>query len=138
LGWLLHKSRSRDRIAAQLPVFRPILIFSLFLLVSLVITLFRHSNFYPLLSDHPYELVTNVNGVSSGGAMMSALFSFLNYLSGFLFFLIIIDTVRTRVSARKILVALLISTLIALAFGLYQLFSDVSFGNLPSRAFLRP
>jgi len=69
---------------------------------------------------------------------MSALFSFLNYLSGFLFFLIIIDTVRTRVSARKILVALLISTLIALAFGLYQLFSDVSFGNLPSRAFLRP
>ncbi len=137
LGWFFHKSVTGEKISIGLPVFKPMLIFSLFLCVSLIITLFRCANFAPLLSRHPYELVTNVNGVSSGGAMMSALFNFLNYLSGFLFFLIIVDTVKSKIIARKIMVAFLASAFIVLAFGFYQLFSDMNFGNMPSRAFAK-
>jgi O-antigen ligase len=137
LGWLIHKSRSDIRISARLPVLKPMLIFSLLLLVSLMVTLFRYSNYVPLLSGHSYELITNVIGVTSGGAMMSALFSFLNYLSGFLFFLIIIETTKSKIFAKQIVIALLIGTFISMGFGAYQLFSDIKIGNMPSKALVK-
>jgi hypothetical protein len=134
LGWLIHKSRTGRDISARLPIFKPMLIFCLFLLVSLAIVIFRVTNFYPLLSDHPYELVANVNHVTSGGAMMSALFNFLNYTSGFLFFLIIVETAQSKTFVRKTVVVLLISTVLSLGFGAYQLFSNIKAGNLPRLA----
>jgi hypothetical protein len=101
--------------------------------ISSVITLLRYANFFPFLSDHVYELATNVHRVTAGGAIMSVLFLSLNYLTGISFFLILLHTIDTREDIKRILIVLLISTSIALMFGSYQHLQDPSFGNTPMR-----
>jgi len=107
------------------------LLFSAFLLISALLNFFRFSNYFPFLSDRIYELITNVNGVTSGGALMSTLFHLLNYVTGFLFFFLVLNTVRSIKHARKIIVLLLVSTTAALGFGFYQQISQASLGNTP-------
>lgn len=133
LGWLTNRAFVNAQAAADLPVFKPIRLFSILLSISLLITFFRYANAFPF-SGHPiYELVCNVNGVTTGGALMSALFGFLNYMSGFLFLLILLDVNGSKLFARKILVTLFVSTFLSLSFGFYQLFRDKGLGNTPLR-----
>jgi len=87
LGWLIHNILFESEPFLRHPIFKPLTLFSLLILVSAIITFFRYANFFPFLSDHIYELSTNVNGVTSSGAIMSSVFNSLNYLSGFAFFL---------------------------------------------------
>jgi hypothetical protein len=101
----------------------------LLILTSGIVTFFRYSNFFPFLSDHIYELVTNAYGVTAGGAIMSVVFSALNYATGLGFFFILVNVLRSKSDLRKILLTLLLSTLISLAFGLIQHFVDVRLGN---------
>lgn len=133
LGWLTHHTLAREKYSLELPIFLPMALLSLLILVSGLITIFRYTNFYPLLSDHVYELTTNVHKVTAGGALMSSVFFSLNYLSGFAFFFILLNTVESKEFIRKILVVLLSSTFISLIFGFYQHFKDISLGNTPMR-----
>jgi len=97
--------------------------------ISGIITFLRFGNFYPFLSDGLYELVTNVNGVTSGGAQMSTVFHSLNYLSEFGFFLILGSVLLERDFARKAVVVLGASLLLSLGFGFFQHFQNTSLGN---------
>lgn len=133
LGWLAHHVLYPSKPFPRLSVFRPMTLFSLMILISAIITLLRYANFFPFLSDHVYELATNVHGVTAGGAMMSVIFLSLNYLTGFAFFFILLNTIETREDIKRILVVLLISTSIALMVGSYQHLHDQSFGNTPMR-----
>jgi len=129
LGWLVHNAIFKPDISLKHNILIPIILFSAFLVVSGLITFFRYANFYPFLSDHVYELVANVNGVTAGGAIMSTVFFSLNYLTGFVFFFILLNTIKSEEFLKKILVVLLISTIMAVGFGLYQHFIDLKFGN---------
>jgi len=132
-GWLLHNALFTPPLSFKHPLFRPMILFSILVSVSGIITFLRYAHFYPFLADDIYELSTNVRGVTSGGAMMSTLFFALNYLTGFAFFFILSSTIKNKDFIRKILIVLLLSTSVALCFGFYQHFRDITFGNTPMR-----
>lgn len=131
LGWLTHNIFFKPRISGRLPVFRPMALFLVFLIISLIITFFRFANFFPFLSDYIYEHITNVNEVTAGGAIMSSIFHSLNYLSAFAFFFILINTVKSREFIKTVLIVLLISTSISLVFSFFQHFIDIKIANNP-------
>jgi len=133
LGWLVYYTRFNPAFSLRQTIFKPIILFSLFILMSGIITFFRYVNFYPFLSDNMYELITNVNGVTAGGAIMSTVFNSLNYLNGFAFFFILLNTVKSKEFVKKILIVLLISTSISISFGFFQHFKDNSIGNTQIR-----
>lgn len=113
------------------PMFLPLAAFSLIVLFSGLITFLRFSNFFPFLSNSIYELITNVNGVTAGGAIQSTLFHSLNYLTGIAFFLLVIGLLRSHKFMNKIVITLVASGFISILFGFIQHFKDISFGNSP-------
>ena len=133
LGLLVHNTLFKSELSFKHPIIKPMILFSIFILVSGIITFFRYANFYPFLSDYIYELITNVNGVTAGGAIMSLFFSSLNYLTGFAFLLVLLNLVKSEEFIKKILIVLLISTFFSLIFGFYQHFNDINVGNTPVR-----
>jgi len=62
---------------------------------------------------------------------MSSIFFSLNYLSGMAFFLILFCTVRSEDFVRKIILVFGAGAFLALSFGLYQWFFDLTLGNNP-------
>ncbi len=136
-GWLVRSTFSKSKISFEHPIFKPLVILSLLIFVSGIITSLRYANFYPFLSDQVYELITNVNGVTAGGAIMSSIFSSLNYLTGFAFFFILWNTINTdntvkeKEFIKRIFVVLLISTAIGVAFGFFQHFQNIQLANNP-------
>ena len=131
LGWLVNSIFSKTEISLNHPIFKPLILLSTLILISGFITFLRYSNFFPFLADNVYELKTNVEGVTAGGAIMSVVFFALNYLTGFALFFIISNRIKEREFLRKILVVLLISTFLSIAFGFYQHFQNIEMGNNP-------
>lgn len=133
LGWLAHQALFTPKLSLKSSLSVPLALFSLMVLLSAVITFLRYANFFPFLADNIYELSTNVHGVTAGGAIMSVVFLSLNYLTGFAFFFILLNTVDSREYIKKILIVLLTSTSLALVIGSFQHLHDASFGNTPLR-----
>ncbi|MCJ7581799.1 MAG: O-antigen ligase family protein [Candidatus Aminicenantes bacterium] len=131
LGFLIHRCFSPSLTFTKTPISTPMIILAMVLVLSGFITFLRYSNFFPFLVDSIYELTVNVNGVSAGGAIMSTLFSALNYLSGFIFFFILYNILRKFDILEKILQVLLASTFLSLLFGLLQFYKDIRLGNTP-------
>lgn len=131
LGWLVHHIFRKPETSLKPSIFKPILFFSILVFLSAILTVFRYTNFYPFRSDYGYEFVTNVIGVTAGGAIMSIVFNSLNYLTGFALFLILLNTLSSKEYIKKILSLLLMSTFLSLAFALFQHFKDINFGNNP-------
>jgi len=75
LGWLVHNIFFKSKFSFRNSIFKPLILFSAFVILSGMITVLRYTNFYPFLSDYIYELTTNTNGVSAGGAIMSTVFN---------------------------------------------------------------
>jgi len=132
-GWIAHHILSETEFFIKTPLSRPLVLFSILIIVSTLITCFRYTNFFPFLTGHIYELITNVHGVTAGGAIMTSLFFSLNYLTGFAFFFLLVNTFQSKESIKKILIVLLMSTAFSLAVGFYQHFFNLSFGNTPLR-----
>ncbi|HUU37250.1 MAG TPA: O-antigen ligase family protein [Candidatus Desulfaltia sp.] len=131
LGWLVHRVFSQESLDFKHPVFRPLILFAIIVFGSGLITFWKYANFFPFLSDYVYELIVNAIGGSAGGAIMSTVFFSLNYLTGMAFFVVLFIAVRSGEFVKKIVVVLGLSTFISLAFGLYQRFGDMKFGNNP-------
>jgi len=131
LGWCIHHSFSSKKLSFDYPIFKPMALFALLILISGFFNYLRFANFYPFVSDHVYELITNVNGVTAGGAIMSTLLHSLNYLTGFIFLFILLNTIKSKKYVKKIISLLLLSVVVSLMFGFYQILRDMSFGNTP-------
>jgi len=131
LGWLVNQVHSYSHLNITHPVFRPLILCSLIIFVSGGITFFRYANFFPFWSDNIYEIVVNVNGVRAGGAIMSDVFSCLNYLTGFLFFIILLNTIKSTDFVKNVLMVLSVAILISLFFSLVQKYYSISIGNTP-------
>jgi hypothetical protein len=130
-GWMFHSAIFKKELTFEEPIFKPLLVFSVLIVLSAAITVFKFSNFSPFLSDSFYELITNVNGVSAGGAVMSTVFASLNYLSGFAFFLILVNTMKSRDTVRRIIILIMIGFSLSLIFGVYQQYVNLELGNTP-------
>jgi len=113
------------------PIFRPMVLFAGLVTVSALITFLRYANFFPLLSDRIYELTSNLYRVSSGGAIMSVVFTALSYLTGLGFFLAVITSLNSRADIRMAIGILGASTGLSLLFALYQQVLNPKFGNNP-------
>jgi hypothetical protein len=131
LGWLINRWVSISQLNFGHPVIKPLLLFSSILLTSAIITFLRYANFFPFGSRNIYDLTVNANGVRAGGALMSIVFTFLNYLTGFLLFFILVNYVKSKVFINKILTVLSISALVYLSFGFVQIHVSRSLGNTP-------
>ncbi|MBS3819861.1 O-antigen ligase family protein [bacterium] len=133
LGWLLHGFLFSEKQEWKTSLSKPLFLFSVMIGVSAVITFFRFANFWPFLTEHIYELLTNVHGVSAGGAIMSTLFFSLNYLTGFAFLFILLNSIKSQKFIQKILGVLILSTGISLVAGYLQQFVNPTWGNTPMR-----
>ncbi len=121
------------------PIFRPMGLFAVLVSVSALITFFRYANYFPFISDGIYELTTNMYHVTSGGAIMSVVFTALNYLTGIGFFLCLITSLNSRPLIKRAIECLAISSALSLAFAIFQQFVNPKFGNNPisiSNAFI--
>ena len=131
LGWLLNNKTREAELSSKYPIFRPIALFSIIILLSVIVTFFRYTNFYPFISDYIYELITNAFGVTAGGAIMSIVFNSLNYLTGLAFFIILFNTVTSKQFINKIIIILCASTFLSLLFGFFQHLKNPKLGNNP-------
>jgi hypothetical protein len=131
LGWLLHLFIFRSEPIQKYSIFKPILLFSVTIFISAAIAFYRYANFYPLLSDSIYELKTNVNGVTAGGAIMSVVFFSLNYLTALAFFFVVSASTKSKNFIKKMVVVLCSSTFLSLLFGLFQHLKNIRLGNNP-------
>jgi len=129
VGWLINRVVTPPKGEANHRLFKPLILFAALISLSGVITFFRYANFFPFLSERICELIVNVRGVRAGGALMSVVFSSLNYLSGFLFFFILYTTVKTRKFVMELLAILSISMFISLTFSLIQKYHSIELGN---------
>jgi len=131
LGWLIHRSFRASELQFSHPLFRPLLFLASIIFISGVVTFLRYANFFPLLSSRINEFIVNDNFVRAGGALMSTVFSSLNYLSGFLFFFILVQVLKSREQIKKIFLVLSFSTFFSLLFSLIQKVLSINLGNTP-------
>ncbi len=131
LGWLAGRVSRVPGGGPIHPVIRPATLFLAVAAVSGVITFIRFSNGFPFRSDAVYELIVNVKGVRAGGALMSDLFAFLNYLTGPVVFVILLPLLYDAGFLRRLLTALSASAGLALAFSAVQKYLSPGLGNYP-------
>jgi len=131
-GWLINLLIFKEKLYFPHRLFKPMLFLSVLIFASAVITIFRYANFFPFGADSIYELTVNVHGVTAGGAIMSVVFSALNYLSGFALLAIIVSTCHSDGFVRSALLAVTASTLLSLLFGLFQHLAYPFLGNNPT------
>jgi hypothetical protein len=133
LGLLIRRTYAPGRIVLDNPVFKPGLLFCGLVLVSALITIFRFTNFFPLLSDGIYDLYVSVINVTAGAGIMTSISYALSYLSAFAFFYIAWRFFADPENVRWGFRILFASMSLALAFGLYQQLADMTLGNSPLR-----
>jgi hypothetical protein len=143
-GWLgngavsaLSKRSARGAGIPNNAVTGPLKVVSLLVAVSAVSAYWKWTHFYPFRADGIYDFVANVDGVTTGGARMSALFGALSYLCGFVLFVILIRVFaapKIRNAAAAVLGGGLLA---ATAFGVVQILVDPSLGNTDFWVFLK-
>jgi O-antigen ligase len=114
-----------------LPLGRPIAFFAVLVFLSAVITALRYSGFYPFAAPEFLELIVNSSGVRAGGAVQSAVFSGLSYLTGFLVFIAVWRASGGREFSEKLLRTTAVAAVPALAFALVQAWQAPALGNMP-------
>ncbi len=129
LGFLIHQVRRPGHLKIVNPLFFPILGASIVIMLSALITLWRYTNFFPIFMTSIQEFAVNVLNVSSGEAIRRVLFDSLNYLAGFIWFIILVSVLKTKNTIQKAVFCLAISTVLSFMFGFYQVFKDIELGN---------
>lgn len=114
----------------ELRIYTPIFIFIILCLISFIFTFSRLINFYPFIESEIQKFTVNVLGWSNFIALSYLVAGFLNYLSGFLLLLIIININISEKFIKYLFYSISISFLIVFFIGLYQLFINRSFGNI--------
>lgn len=132
LGWLLARAfQGAPAPRRPRPVDRPLRLFAVLIAVSAVITAWRYADFPPFIAPRIFERAANVNGVSTGGAIMSAVLFGLNYLTGLFFAMTLARAAARPRDRRRFLDVLLLSLAVAAGFGMWQHFAAPTLGNNP-------
>lgn len=138
LGFIVNKAGTHmqnypnngdDRFIFDRTVMKLMIAFSAVLVISCAITIFRYGNLYPLITNDYHDLAINVNNVRSTNSMIWTLRFFFNYMIGFLFFLLIINTLKNIREILGGLIAIIAATMVSVGVVLYQYFIDPYMGN---------
>lgn len=129
LGFLVNRFKSNDVFVYETELTRPVFIFMIILAVSSLITIFRYSNFYPLITTKFHSLTVNFAGHNSIEAILWTLKYFFYYISGFGLLFIIFSVLKRRKDFFLSLVILLSTSLIVAVVGFYQHFLNPYFGT---------
>ena len=132
LGWQIHYLFRGSPPANKPAVAKPVLWLMLGVTASAVVAFLRYTSFFPFLSDSVYEWTTNVQGVTTGGAVMSIVFNALSYLTGLAFFWLIARQNIPDREFQRLLRVFGAGALLAAGCGIYQQFVDIRFGNNPT------
>jgi len=106
-----------------------VLAFIVLLVISLAVTIFRYSNFYPFITGSYHNLKVNNIGVDSTSAMGWTLSYFFNYVIAFAMLFAVFNILN---KFRDIIVALVVavfSTVLSSFFGFYQYFINPYIGS---------
>jgi len=114
----------------ELRIYIPIFIFIILCLISFIFTFSRLINFYPFIESKVQSYTINVLGWNNFIALSYLTSSFLNYLSGFLLLLIIINIDIREKFIKYFFYIISISFLVVFLIMLYQIFINPGFGNI--------
>lgn len=114
----------------ELRIYTPIFIFIILCLISFIFTFGRLINFYPFIEREIQKFTVNVLGWNNFIALSYLVAGFLNYLSGFLLLLIIINIDISKKFIKYFFYSISIGFLIVFFVGLYQIFVNPGFGNI--------
>jgi len=128
LIYLLRKNKSL--VNFKLRIYAPALIFIILCLVSFIFTFSRLINFYPFVDSQIQSYTINIAGWNNFIALSYATSVFLNYLSGFLLFFIIINIEINKKFIKYFFYCISAGFLIVFLIGLYQIFFAAGFGNI--------
>jgi O-antigen ligase len=129
LGFMVGIFRSGRYISYELEISYPFVIFVIILSISAIITIFRYSNFYPLITTRFHNLAVSYGGYRSIGSMLWTLKYYFNYIVGFAFLVIIMNGIKKNRDFFTALRVIVFSSLIVITLGLYQAFFDPNFLN---------
>jgi len=125
-GWYKIKSK----IAFDLGIAKPVLVFIIIFAISSLITIFRYSNFYPFITNRYYDLIVNINGIKSTGSIFWTIRFFFNYIIGFALLFIVFNVLDEIKDIIKAIIVLISSSVISSVVGLYQYFYNPFFGSI--------
>jgi O-antigen ligase len=106
-----------------------VLAFIVLLVISLAVTVFRYSNFYPFITSSYHNLKVNNTGVDSTSAVWWTLSYFFNYVIAFAMLFAVFNILN---KFRDIIVALVVavfSAVLSSFFGIYQYFINPYIGS---------
>ena len=129
LGILIHQIIHPIPLQMKNPLTLPMFGAMIVLIVSALLTLWRYSNFFPIYDPAIYEFSVNVLNVRAGEAIRRVFFDSLNWLAGFIWFIMVLSTIQTKKMIQKAVVLLAASTSISFVFGLYQALKNPRLGN---------
>ena len=107
----------------------PVLLFSLIIIISTLILIYRYANFVPFLSSKYHDLNVNVNRVGSTGAILWTISFFFTYITGFGLLFIIYNTLKSIKEIISSMIVLVSETLVSGLFLLYQYFFSPTIGS---------
>ena len=111
-------------------IVKAMFIFTVILVLSCAITIFRYSNFYPFITNDYYNLAVNINGVGSTGSMVWTIRYFYNYFIGFLFFVLIFNVIDRVKDIINSIISLVLATMISTGVIIYQYYFNPYLGNI--------
>jgi len=114
----------------NMPIYRAALFLTILIAISSLIVIYRYTNFYPFITNGYYNLYVNANKVGSTGSIFWTIQFLFNYIIGFLFFFIIINTLKNIKEVIIAIIILISSTVISVFVGFYQYFFNPLFGNI--------
>lgn len=130
LGGFVFMMKRPGFFGVKTSLFLPLIGASVIVILSALLTFWRYTNFFPLHFSAVHELSVNVLNVSSGEAIRKVVFDSLNYLAGFIWFLILVNVLQAKYMIRRIVLCLAISTTTSFGFGLYQAYMNMNLGNI--------
>lgn len=129
LGFLVNRFKSESEFIYETEISRPVFIYIIILVISTLITIFRYSNFYPLITTEFHDLTVNFAGHKSVEAILWTLKYFFNYISGFALLFVVFNIIKTRRDFIKTFIIMLSTVPVVVAVGLYQRFINPYFGT---------
>jgi len=128
-GILIYAVRRPGAFKLRNPLFVPIAGASAVVMISMLLTFWRYTNFFPLYLSAVPDLAVNVLNVTAGEALRRSLFDGLNHLAGFIWFFAVLNTLKTRKIFFRAVTLLAFSSFLSFGFGLFQDASNSGIGN---------
>lgn len=129
LGFLFHQIARPIPINMKNSFSLPFWGASALLISSILLTFWRYTNFFPLYMNSIHDFAVNVLNITAGEALRRVSLDFLNYLAGFIWFMVLINVLKTKEHIQRAVLCLGLSSAASFLFGFFQAFRNPALGN---------